>query len=119
MGNENNQQQQGTIVSVKRVRKGFDTKEREKIVLTFGPDSKGRDSALALARAIQALEGKQINFDIRLDKKESDNGTFDTAFVIVKEMVPKDQRKATFVPKNKSRADDVKAKAKKIQEQFD
>lgn len=124
MANQNGSQQQntnpGTLVSVKRVRKGEDTKGREKIVLTFGTDNQGANGLEALISALETYRGKQVNFDIRLDQKTTDRGVkFDTAFVIIKEMIPKDQQGTTYTPKNQSRADAVRAKAEKIQKQFE
>lgn len=119
MSEQNAQQNAGTIVGAKRVRKDEkDTKGREKFVLTFGPDSRGIDGAQALADAINSLvaEGKQINFDVRIGESTSANGrSFPTAFVIVKEMVPKDQASAQVTyAKKPSRQDSLKAKADKV-----
>lgn len=116
---EQQYQNSGTIVGAKRIRKDeVDVKGREKIVLTFGPDSQGRDGAKALANAINELvsEGKQINFDIRIGEAESARGTkFPTAFVLVKEMVPKDAGGGQVsYQKKESRQDSIKAKAEKV-----
>lgn len=117
-------QNNGTLVGAKRVRTGTDNAGRKKTVLTFGLDKNGNNSADQLLAALETLRGKQVNFDIRVGEKESANGTFETAFVIIKEMVPKDQQtssggQAKFVPKNKSRAENVKATAQKIREQME
>lgn len=89
------------IVSAKRVRRGEqDLKGRDQIVLTFGPDKTGREGAQELAEAINKLasEGKQINFDIRIGKQEGARGkSFDTAFVLIKEMVPLNATSGTQV----------------------
>lgn len=119
----NNQENQGTLVSVKRVRKDVDAKNRDKVVLTFGTDNQGRDGLAELIAALKQYEGKQVNFDIRLDKKTTERGVaFDTAFVIVKEMIPKAAGggapgKAQYVPKQ-SRKDQVQQRAKQINESF-
>lgn len=115
------QQQPGTLVNVKRVRKDVDTKGREKVVLTFGLDKDGNNGADALIAALAEYSGKQINFDIRLEEKESAHGTFTTAFVIVKEMIPKTAGggKGSFVPKNKAKTEAVKANTAKIRQQLD
>lgn len=113
------EQPQSTLVGAKRIRKDeTDVKGRDKIVLTFGPDSKGRDGAKALAAAINELAdaGKQINFDIRIGEQETDRGVkFPTAFVLIKEMVPKSQGgvQATY-SKKESREDAMKAKAEQV-----
>jgi len=113
------QQNTGQIVGAKRIRKDeVDVKGREKIVLTFGPDSRGIDGAKALAAAINELAdaGKQINFDIRIGEAESARGTkFPTAFVLVKEMVPKDAGggQVSYQAKQ-SRQDSIKEKAAKV-----
>lgn len=116
-------QNNGTIVGTKRVRTGTDNAGRAKTVLTFGLDKNGNNSADELIKALEALKGKQINFDIRVGEKESEHGVFQTAFVIVKEMIPKDQQapatKSKFTPKNKERAENVKATAAKIREQME
>lgn len=118
-GNGQGQGQPGTIINVKRVRKGTDSKEREKVVLTFGTDKDGRNGLDALLNALEQHRGKQVNFDIRLGKQQTERGAaFDTAFVIVKEMIPLDQKPATYVSKGKG-SSTTAAKAQKIQEQFE
>lgn len=113
------QKNNGTIVGAKRIRKDeVDVKGRDKIVLTFGPDSRGVDGAKALADAINELvsEGKQINFDIRIGEAESARGTkFPTAFVLVKEMIPKDAgvSQTTYV-KKESKQESLQKKADKV-----
>lgn len=115
------EQNKGTLVGTKRIRKDEqDLKGRDKIVLTFGPDKKGRDSAKELAAAINELvdAGKQINFDIRIGEAEGAGGrSFPTAFVIVKEMVPLSAGggQVTY-EKKESRQDAMKAKAEKVRQ---
>lgn len=110
----------GTILNVKRVRKDTDAKGREKVVLTFGLDKDGNNGADALLATLQELAGKQVNFDIRLEEKTSSSGaSFMTAFVIVKEMIPKDAGTTKYVPKNSQRAAQVKSTAAKIKAQLD
>jgi hypothetical protein len=119
---EQQQQNSGTLVNVKRVRKDTDTKGREKVVLTFGLDKNGNNGADSLIAALAELSGKQINFDIRLEEKQTQDGaTFTSAFVIVKEMVPKAEGggKAKFVPKSEARTAQTKATAAKIKAQLD
>ena len=127
MENNNNGQQgpQGTLVNVKRVRQEEDTKGRQKVVLTFGLDQDGNNGLDSLLDALTALRGKQANVDIRISKKTSSQGVeFDTAFVIVKEMIPKAAgagapAKGKFVPKNQAKATELKARAKAIQESLE
>lgn len=107
-----------TLVGAKRVRTGEkDTKGRDRTVLTFGPDSRGVNGAVALANAITELtnEGKQFNLDIRIGEAthKASGRTFPNAFVVVKEMIPKSQSEAAYTPKP-SRADTLKADADKI-----
>lgn len=114
-----NNQQQGTLVNVKRVRQDEDAAGRKKVVLTFGLDNNGNNGLDALIDALTALRGRQVNFDIRIGQKEASNGTtFDTAFVIVKEMIPKSEgggrAPGKFVPKNKAKAETLKARAKDL-----
>lgn len=122
---ENNQQQApGTLVGVKRVRRATDAKGREKIVLTFGLDQNGDNTLDGLLAALESLRGKQANVDIRISEKQTEGGaSFETAFVIVKEMIPKaaggGAPKGKFVPKNKSRAEDLKARAKQISQSLE
>ncbi len=107
----------GAIINVKRVRRDVDFNKREKVVLTFGLNRDGGNDLDTLIATLQSYQGKQVNFDIRLDKKTSERGAaFDTAFVIVKEMIPKDMADAssTFTPK-KSKQDDVRERAKKFE----
>lgn len=101
-------------MNVKRVRRGTDKSEREVLALTFGIDKQtGANGADALIEALEAYRGKQVNLDIRLSEKETKTGQkFDSAFVIVKEMIPKGQATtSTFTPKNKDRAAAAKASA--------
>jgi hypothetical protein len=110
-------QKNGTIVNVKRVRKGQDHAGREKLVLTFGLDSEGNNGLEALIAALQEYAGKQVNFDIRVEEKTSKSGSkFDAAFVKITEMIPRDQAGAqtTFVPKGTARANAAKANAEKV-----
>lgn len=112
-------QNSGSIVGAKRVRKDEqDIKGRDKIVLTFGPDKKGRDGAKELAKAISELAeaGKQINFDIRIGEAEGAGGrTFPTAFVLIKEMIPKSEGGGQVgFAKTESRQDAMKAQAEKV-----
>lgn len=127
MSTNNSDGPKGVLVGAKRVRRvEADARGREQIVLTFGPDKQGRDSALELAQAITDLvnEGKQINFDVRLDKKQTERGkSFDVAFVIIKEMVPKDAevgggKSPKFTPKP-SRAQTLKKTADQIRREVE
>lgn len=110
------------LVGTKRVREEEDDgKGRRKVVLTFGPDSRGNDTAVQLANAINELvaEGKQINIDIRIGEQTSDRGKkFPTAFVLVKEMVPKDQGTTKFVPKA-TKTSNLKSSAEKIRREVE
>lgn len=111
---------EGTLVNVKRVRRDTDKGGRDKLVLTFGTDKEGKDGLVQLIDALEQYRGKQVNFDIRVQEKQASNGsTFDSAFVIIKEMIPKDQAQTTYVPKNTARATTVKASADKIRKQFE
>jgi len=112
----------GTIIGVKRVRRATDTKGREKVVLTFGLDKDGNNIADVLMQTLTALQGKQVNFDIRLDKRTSEQGVeFDTAFVIVKEMIPKDQQapRSTYKPKQAAAKSNLKARANAISKELE
>jgi hypothetical protein len=114
---ETTNQNNGTIVNVKRVRRDQDAKGRDKVVLTFGLDQDGNNGLDSLLAALETYRGKQVNFDIRLEQKTSGAGAkFDAAFVIVKEMIPKDQAAAqtTFVPKGSARANAARANADKV-----
>lgn len=122
--NEQVQQVPSTLVPVKRVRtesgKGKNG-DQEQIVLTFGLDKEGGNGADALIEALLPYKGKQINFDVRITEKVSQNGSkFPAAFVLVKEMIPREaggytgNGKATFTkkPTNKDR---IQAQAAKFQ----
>ncbi len=105
----------GAILNVKRVRRDQDFNKRDRVVLTFGTDKDGVNGLDTLIATLQSYQGRQVNFDIRLDKKKSDRGVeFDTAFVIVKEMIPKGQEPATYTPKLTKQAD-VRERAKKFE----
>ena len=115
----NEQQNQGTLVNVKRVRRAQDKSGREQVVLTVGLDKEGNNTADALIETQQTNKGKQINFDVRLEVKQTTTGqTFDSAFVIVKEMIPRDAN-ATYTPKANAKQTSVKANADKIRKQFE
>ncbi len=125
----NPQQQQydtpATFVNVKRVRKELDTKKREQVVFTFGlgKDKQGNEvnGADQLIAALEQYRGKQVNLDFRIEEKTSEQGrTFPSAFCRIVEMIPKDQQqgKATYVPKNQSKAQNLQDKANKLAEQF-
>jgi hypothetical protein len=115
MSQEQNQGPQGTLVNVKRVREDVDSKGRRKVVLTFGLDKDGNNGLDKLINTLTELQGKQANFDIRLEEKTSDKGTkFMTAFVIVKEMIPREAGQTQFVPKNTTRANTARANAAKV-----
>jgi hypothetical protein len=114
---QNENQNNGTIVGTKRVRREKDTKKRDKVVLTFGLDKEGRNSADALISAVSALKGKQINLDIRIEEKTTESGKkYDAAFVLVKEMIPKDQGggQTTYVPKPATSKKDLKDRAAEV-----
>lgn len=114
---QGNGDNQGTLVNVKRVRRGEqDNSGRDKIVLTFGTDQDGNNGLDTFLTALEGLRGKQANVDIRISTKEGRNGTFDTAFVIVKEMIPKGAGGApgagkTYVPKDQASAAKAQAAA--------
>jgi hypothetical protein len=113
-------QNNGALINVKRVRKDTDTKGRDKVVLTFGLDKNGNNGADSLLTALAALQGKQVNFDIRMEEKVTEAGaTFTSAFVLVKEMIPKEQGTTSYVPKTPQRAASTKATAAKIKAQLD
>lgn len=109
---------------MKRVRRATDAKGREQLVLTFGlgTDREGNEinGADNLIAALQEYKGKQINFDVRLEKKVGARGTeFDTGFVVVKEMIPKDDPrsvppKTKFVPKGQARTAELKTNAERV-----
>lgn len=109
---------------MKRVRRATDSKGREQLVLTFGlgTDREGNaiNGADNLIEALQEYRGKQINFDVRLEKKVGARGTeFDTGFVVVKEMIPKDDPRNTpaktkFVPKGQARTEELKNNAERV-----
>lgn len=116
----------GTILNVKRVRRATDKKGREQIVLTFGlgntPNGTPVNGADQLIASLAEYAGKQINFDVRLDKKTGPSGAeFDTGFVIVKEMIPKDdprntQAKTKFVPKGQTRTAELAKNADRVRQ---
>lgn len=122
------QENAGSIVNVKRVRRATDKKGREQIVLTFGlgqnRDGSDANHADALIQALEAYKGKQINFDVRLDKKQTPSGAeFDTAFVLVREMIPRDDprstqgnAKAKFVPKGTTRTAELAKNADRVRQ---
>lgn len=115
-----------TFVTVKRVRQETDSKGREQIVLTFGLTN-GKDGVIentadTLIAALLPYAGKQVNLDVRIEEKTSQQGRkFPSAFVRVVEMIPKDQGggQATFVPKTQSRTDAIKERSAKLQQQFE
>lgn len=116
---DNNNENRGVLVGTKRVRSEIDSKGRKRTVLTFGPtkgpDGEMVDTASALIEALELLRGKQINFDVRVSEMTSERGTtFETAFVIVKEMIPKDATQTKFVPKNQAKASQAKATSARI-----
>ncbi len=115
-----------TFVNVKRVRQETDSKGRDQTVLTFGltTDKNGNEvnTADALIAALLPYQGKQVNLDIRIEEKTSQQGRkFPSAFVRVVEMIPKDQGGGTttaqYVPKP-TRAQSVAATAEKLKKQF-
>ncbi len=112
-----------TFVNVKRVRTEIDKKNRQQTVFTFGlgTDKQGNPTN-GLDQLIDALtpyRGKQINLDFRVEEKEVNGRKFPSAFVRVVEMIPKDQQTTTtYVPKTSSKAEQVKAQAAKLQQQF-
>lgn len=111
-----------TFVNVKRVKQEKDTKGRDKVQITLGTytDKAGveRNSLNELIDVLLTLQGKQANFDIRIEMKESSSGAkFPSAFLRVAEMVPRGAGSVQFTPKA-SRSDDVKARAAKIQATF-
>ena len=110
-----------TFVNVKRIKQGKDDKGRDKLVLTVGLNRDGRNDLDTLIDALTALRGKQANLDIRVSETQGADGrTFPTAFIRVVDMVPKSEGagKTTFVPKNQARANNVKASAQKIRQDF-
>lgn len=113
-----------TFVNVKRVRQETDSKGREQTVLTFGlvKDKAGNDvnSADALIAALEPLRGKQVNLDIRIEEKTSQNGRkFPSAFVRVVEMIPKDAGTTTeYVSKPNTRKETVAQKSSAIRQRF-
>lgn len=115
--NQNNDFPPATLVGAKRVREvEADAKGRKQVVFTFGPDSKGNNGAIALANAINELasQGKQINLDFRIGEAEGKGGrTFSTAFLLVKEMVPKAAGTSSYTAKP-STADKLAKQAEKI-----
>lgn len=114
------QENKGTLVNVKRVRRGTDHKEREQVVITLGLDKEGNNSLDKFIEAVAALRGKQANFDIRFEKKTTDKGyEFESAFLIVKEMIPKDVPQARFVPKTEKKAADLKKRANAIKAELE
>lgn len=130
MGTDNQTQQYdkpATFVNVKRVRQETDSKGREQTVLTFGltKDKNGNEinTADQLIAALLPYQGKQVNLDVRIEEKTSQQGRkFPSAFVRVVEMIPKDQGGGgtpTYVPKGQSRSETLKAKASKLQQDFE
>ncbi len=116
-----------TFVNAKRIRTGDKTtKGADKTTVTFGlmNDFKTNQEVNTADQLIAALEqyrGKQINLVIYVQDKEHEGRKFQSAFVGVTEMIPKDQQqgKTAFVPKNQSRSNDIKAKADSIRTQFE
>lgn len=125
---EQENQVPSTLVNVKRVRqetgKGK-SGDQEATVLTFGiyEDFRTKETKNSLDELIDALlpyKGKQVNFDIRVSEKTGAGGkTFPTAFVIVKEMIPRGDTpsvgvKTTYTAKTSSRQTDIKNQAAKF-----
>lgn len=126
--NNNNQQYNtpATFVNVKRVRIGEqDSKGREKTVLTFGlvkgKDGEETNSLDALIAALLPYQGKQVNFSIHMEEKESNGRTFPSAFVKITEMIPKGQEagatKTVYTPKV-SKGEATKARSEQIRNSF-
>ncbi len=129
MGNEQQKQYDtpATFVNVKRVRVEKDSKGRDQTVFTFGlgKDRQGNpiNGLDQLLAALTPYAGKQVNLDFRVEEKTSEQGrTFPSAFVRIVEMIPKDQaplgKTVQYAPKTSSKADQVKANAARLAEQF-
>ena len=124
--NEQTQENPSTLVPVKRVRlesgKGKNG-DQEQIVLTFGLDKEGKNGLQAFVKSLQDIlnagDQKQANVDIRITEKQSERGTkFPSAFVLVREMIPRDAGggfggKATYT-KKPTNQDKIKAQANKF-----
>jgi hypothetical protein len=123
---ENENQVPSTLVNVKRVRKGTEKKgknqDQDQLVITFGlyedfTTGVTRNSLDELIETLLPYQGKQVNLDIRVSQKQSKSGKkFDTAFVIVKEMIPKEQTqgRATYTTKASSKQDTIRKQASKF-----
>ncbi len=115
-----------TFVNAKRVRTGDKTaKGANKTTVTFGLVNDFKtgaevNTADQLITALEQYRGKQVNLMIFVEDKEHDGRKFQSAYVGVTEMIPKDQTqgKATFVPKNQTTAAKIEAKSKQLAEQF-
>ena len=55
-------------------------------------------SLISFLDALQAYRGKQVNFDFRISDKDYHGRTYRGAFLIVKEMIPRDQDPAVSNP---------------------
>jgi hypothetical protein len=116
-------QNNGTLVNVKRVRRAEGKGKagnQEQLVLTFGTGKEGEDGLESLLNALEQYRGRQVNFDIRITQQKGKTGTFDSAFVIVKEMIPKAEGTTTFVPKGTaSKGAQAKANSERVRKQFE
>ena len=107
-----------TLINVKRVRtetgKGKN-QDQEAVVLTFGLDQEGNNGLDTLIDTLEQYRGKQVNFDIRLTDKTSKTGqSFKSAFVIVKEMIPRGSGGGQTYTKKPGRQEKIKADAAKF-----
>ncbi len=115
-----------TFVNAKRIRTGDKTaKGANKTTVTFGLVNDFKtgvevNTADQLIAALEQYRGKQVNIMLFVEDKEHDGRKFQSAYVGVTEMIPKDQQpgKATFVPKSSQTAAKIEAKAKQLAEQF-
>lgn len=110
------EENKGTLISVSRTNEGKDTKERARYEFTFSSDSQSPsgdkiDEVGKLIEALEALRGKKVKFDFRVEERQSRAGTtFLSSFVIVKEVIPRDQATTkTYAPKAKTAANKAAA----------
>lgn len=112
----------GTIINVSRTNELIDAKERKRLEFVFNSNATDlngnpRNEVDELIGALTALRGKKVKLDFRVEEKTAKSGKkFPTAFLLVKEVVPKTEGTTTYAPKgNKSAASKAAAVAAAVE----
>ncbi len=107
------QEKNGVLINVKRVteeKKQGKKQDQDKSMFCIGENTDGTNELDKLIAALEQYKGKQVNFDFRVTDKEHEGRKYRGAFLIVKEMVPRDKQPSAKKTDIKAKADEIRQK---------